>query len=89
MSRKALKFLQKLQKSDKKLAQNIAEHLMQLQDDAEGQESIGLVWFYPLRRIRVWKYRVIYRYDDTTIYVVLIRKRDDIYEHVKRFVERM
>ena len=43
MSRKALKFLQKLQKSDKKLAQNIAEHLMQLQDDAEGQESIGLV----------------------------------------------
>jgi len=35
---------------------------------------------YPFYRIRLGKYRVVYRYDEKILYVTIIEKRDKLYQ---------
>jgi mRNA interferase RelE/StbE len=35
---------------------------------------------YPFYRIRLGKYRIVYRYDEVILYVTIIEKRDKVYQ---------
>jgi mRNA interferase RelE/StbE len=39
-------------------------------------------------RVRVGKYRIIYRYDHDKLYIVLIAKREIVYEEFARLMSR-
>ena len=40
---------------------------------------------YPFYRVRVGNYRIVYRYDNKTLYVTIIEKRDKVYTLLRKF----
>jgi len=84
VSKSSEKFLKKLKKSDSKSAQNIAQHILELQQDSEPHNSIWLTGYYPLRRIRVGKYRIVYKTDNQNLDIELICTRADVYNFLDK-----
>ena len=78
-----------LQKWDPKNSLRVAKHIQALLTIPEPQGSIALQGYYPYLRLRVGKYRIIYKYDDTTLYIIWIGKREDIYDKVKKYLEKI
>ncbi len=77
------KFLEKLYKSDKNLAGQIADGLKLLRDDplcSSVKKLAGAKDFY---RLRIGKYRIIYRFDERSVYIILIAKREEVYEKLR------
>jgi len=82
----AEKFLKKLKKSDIKSAKQIIIKIVELQSNPKPTDSKDLVNYYPFRRIRIAKYRVVYRYDEKTVYVTIVEKRDTIYKQLNKLL---
>lgn len=80
LERQASRQLTSLQKQDKTLAKRIALKLKELQVNPINQDSKTLVNTKDLRRVRVGKYRIIYKFDEVNLYIILIEKRDQIYK---------
>lgn len=79
-SKKSEKFLEDLQKSDKKVGLKIIEEIDILQSNPLNNSVKKLVGFKDTYRIRVGRYRVIYKFDDKALYILLIAKRDEVYD---------
>jgi mRNA-degrading endonuclease RelE of RelBE toxin-antitoxin system len=75
----AAKSLKSLIKKTPKTAAQIAQKISELQKTPEPASSTGLVGYKPLRRVRVDKYRIVYRHDGKILKVLLIEKRDKVY----------
>lgn len=84
LSRQAQKFLKKLKVSDLKVAKNLIAKIKDLQNNPKLRTSTELVNYSPFRRIRVGKYRIIYKYNSITLYITLIKKRDSVYKEIKK-----
>lgn len=86
--KECVRILQKMQKWDKKLAGNISDHILDLENDPFPEQSVALQWYFPYRRIRVGKYRIIYICSDEEITIVYIWKREDVYEKMKKYISK-
>jgi mRNA interferase RelE/StbE len=86
-SKEAVKFLKKLNKSDKKLAKQIVSKIVELQANTKIASSIELINYSPFRRIRVGKYRIIYKYDEQYVYIVVINKREIVYKNLNKLFD--
>ena len=80
------KSLRKLAESDQRIARQIKIKLLTLLQ--EPQESLKMLGNLGYLRVRVGKYRIIYRFDDAMLYIVLIAKREIVYEEFARLMTR-
>lgn len=60
--------------------------ILDLLQNATPHDSAALIGHHPWRRIDVGEYRVIYWFDDDTVHVPLVGKRndDEIYKRLRR-----
>ena len=79
-SKASEKFLKNLQKKDHATAKQIALKITALTLEPMPQSSLAIVENSDFRRIRVGKFRVIYRFDDEVLFVTLVDKRDKVYK---------
>ena len=79
----ALKFLKNLQP---KQCKQVALTILGLSQNATPHDSRDFVGHAPWRRVDIDEYRIIYRFDDDTVYVPEVGKRndDEIYRWLKR-----
>ncbi|WKJ90931.1 type II toxin-antitoxin system RelE/ParE family toxin [Methylomonas montana] len=87
-TKSAEKSLRKLAESDQRIARQIKVKLLALLQEPQPQESLKMVGNPEYLRVRVGKYRIIYRFDDAKLYIVLIAKREIVYEEFARLMHR-
>jgi len=82
MDRDAAKYLQEL---DAKQYKQVASKILSLMGDATPNDYSQLKG-YAYSRVDSGEYRIVYRFDADTVYIVLIGKRngDEVYEKLKR-----
>jgi mRNA interferase RelE/StbE len=85
LSKQSAKFLSRLSKGQPKHAKQIAMKLVELVSNPRPHDCAELKG-YDYLRVDVGEYRIIYTFDDTTLFVDLIGKRndDEIYEILQR-----
>lgn len=78
----ARKFLQDLDAKRFKQIVNKVFDLMRDPSPADSQTLRG----YPYQRADVGEYRIVYRFDDETLWILLVGKRndDEVYKELKR-----
>lgn len=80
-SKKAQKQIDALIKDAPKIARNLWTKLLEIASWTISWEAlqgnVGAILKY-----RVWKYRIIYRLDDDTLYIEAITKRNDVYKRL-------
>ncbi len=78
-----LKYLKEL---PSKQSKQVALTILALTQNATPHDSVGLTGHTPWRRVEIGEYRGIYRFDDSTIYVPVVGKRNDseVYRHLPR-----
>lgn len=74
------RFLEKFQHSDKKICLKIIEKIDELRSDSLPISCKKLVGHKNLYRIRVDKYRIVYRFDDEVLSILYVAKRDEVYD---------
>jgi mRNA interferase RelE/StbE len=79
-TKSAERSLRKLATSDTRIAKTIKIKILELLKNPHPLDSLKMAGHPEYLRIRVGKYRVIYRYDDKFLYIVLIAKREIVYE---------
>jgi mRNA interferase RelE/StbE len=80
-SKQSIKILTRLRQSDSKLANRIKDTIEELQQEPISSDTKKLKG-YEYYRVRVGNYRIIYHFDDTTIFVTIINKRDVVYKNL-------
>lgn len=85
-TKSAERSLRKLAESDQRIAKQIKIKLLTLLQEPQPTESLKMVGNPDYLRVRVGKYRIIYRYDATLLYVALIAKREIVYEEFARLM---
>lgn len=80
---KALEFLKALQAKPFK---QVAMGILELTQNPQPHDSKVLKGYPGLFRKDSGEYRIVYRYDTTTVYIVLIGKRndDEVYKQLER-----
>jgi len=81
------KSLRKLAQSDSRIAKAIKAKLLSLLNDPQPPGSIKIAGHPEYLRIRSGKYRIIYRFDDNWLYVVLIEKREIVYDEFSQLMK--
>lgn len=83
MTRDAYKFLENLQQA--KQFRQVAIKAFALLNDPTPSDSAQLKG-YDYYRVDVGEYRIVYKFDDEAVYLVLIAKRndDEVYKALKR-----
>ena len=74
------KFLENLQHSDKKLGLQISNEIDFLLENPINSSIKKLSGHKGVYRSRVGKHRIIYRFDEKILYILLIESRDRVYE---------
>lgn len=82
-SARALKFLQKL---PEKHERQVAQKVVSLASDSRQQDVKALKGYSPLMRADVGEYRVIFYTNSSTLFIVLVGKRNDsdVYKKLNR-----
>lgn len=80
-SKQADKILEKLYKSNKKQAISIAKEVQNLALNPLPSDTKKLKG-YEYYRVRVGNYRIIYHFDENTLFVTIINKRDVVYKNL-------
>lgn len=83
-TKSAERSLHKLAASDQRVAKTIKVKLLALVHEPQPPDALKMVGNPEYFRVRVGKYRIIYRYDDYQLYVVLIAKREIVYDEFAR-----
>lgn len=87
-TKSAERSLRKLAESDQRVAKQIKIKLLALLQEPQPRESLKMVGNPEYLRFRVGKYRIIYRFDETILYIALIAKREIVYEEFARLMTR-
>ncbi len=82
LSKQAEKFLNQLNKKDKDSAKEVTKKILALCLEPKPQGSKILVGSSDFRRIRIAKFRVIYKFDKINLFITYIDKRDKIYKNL-------
>jgi mRNA interferase RelE/StbE len=80
-SKQAIRTLTELRKSGGKTSEQMRKELIKLEKNPMPSDVKKLKG-YELYRVRVGSYRVIYHFDETTIFVTIIDKRDVVYKNL-------
>ena len=82
---KALEFLRALQAKQFK---QVATGILELVQNPQPHDSKALKGYSGLLRKDSGEFRIVYRFDDATVYIMLIGKRndDEIYKQLERLV---
>jgi len=83
-TRQADKFLEKLIKRSPEIARLIAAQIVVLRENPTPINSKKIVG-YPCHRSRVGSFRIIYEFDDDTLYVTIVEKRDKVYQKLRKY----
>lgn len=81
-SKDAKKSLKKFKKSDLKLTKRIIKKIKELQSDPNPISALILVNYPPFKRVKVGKYRIIYKNDKFILNIAFVDKREDVYENL-------
>ena len=84
LEKRAAKLLTSLKTKDLSLAKRLVLKIKELQVNPLDHDTKSLKGSNIYRRARVGKYRMIYKYNDSTLSVILISKRDEIYKLLSR-----
>jgi len=84
LEKRAAKLLTSLKTKDLSLAKRLVIKIKELQVNPLDQDTKSLKGSNIYRRARVGKYRIIYKYDDIILSVILIAKREEIYKLLSR-----
>lgn len=87
-TKSAERSLRKLAESDQRIAKQVKIKLLVLLQEPQPLESLKMVGNPEYLRVRVGKYRIIYRFDETMLYIALIAKREIVYEEFARLMNR-
>lgn len=87
-TKSAEKSLRRLAQSDQRIAKTIKAKLLELLQEPRPLDSLKIVGYPEYLRIRTGKYRIIYRYDDERLYVVLIAKREIVYAEFSNLMSK-
>lgn len=82
-SKQASQFLINLNISNKKIAEQIKYKIDSLRENPLSVDHKKIVGFKDYYRIHVGKYRICYRFDAETLYILIIETRDKIYQTIK------
>ena len=82
LEKKVAKFLTFLKTKDLLVAKRLVIKIKELQYEPSGGDTKALTNTNNYRRARVGKYRIVYKYDDEKLYIILIGKRDEIYKQL-------
>ena len=82
-SQYARKFIKKNQTSNSGLIRKLGLAIKELTTNPLPQGCKKLTG-YPFYRIRISDYRIVYRFDDKILYVILIEKRDKVYNSLNK-----
>ncbi len=88
LTKSAEKSLRRLAQSDQRIAKAIKAKLLNLLHEPRPLDSLKIAGYPEYLRIRSGKYRIIYRYDDELLYVVLIAKREIVYEEFSHLMTK-
>ena len=80
LTKQAKKKLQAIQKSAPKVAKKISEQILHLKEDDNVLLFESLQGYSEFKKIRFSKYRIIYTFDETTVTVAIVDKRETVYE---------
>jgi len=80
LSKQAFKKLKIIKKSDYKYAKLIKDKLILIKN--KKVRLVQLKWYKWLYKERVWKYRIIFKYDINVVYIVILERRDLVYSLV-------
>lgn len=88
--RRADKVLGKLARSQPDEAEAIERQLDDLADNPRPPGAVQLTGYPGVLRVRVGDYRICYQIEETrvVVLVVVIGRRDEVYEQVKRYLGR-
>ena len=78
LTKQAFKRLKLLAKNDIKTAKKLKEVILQLREDLINGES--LQGYSKFKKIRVGKFRLIYTFQEETILIAIIEKRETVYQ---------
>lgn len=78
LTKQAFKVLKLLSKNDPKTAKKIKGIINDLRNDAVSGES--LQGYREFKKIRTGKYRLIYSYQEETLLITIIEKRETVYQ---------
>ena len=78
---KAIKQLEKIEKSDRKIAQRIIGKIEEYSENIKGSYDIKTLKgrFGDRKRLRVSDYRVIFKIEESTMIISTIKHRQDVY----------
>jgi addiction module RelE/StbE family toxin len=82
-TRQSKKSLDKLIKNAPEVARMLATQIEMLRDDPTPRNSTKITG-YSCHRVRVGSYRIIYEFDDKTLLVTVVEKRDKVYQKLRR-----
>ena len=80
-TRQSVKSLDKHIKSAPEIAKLLAAQIEKLRDDPTPRNSAKIIG-YPCAR--VGSYPIIYEFDDDTLFVTIVEKRDKVYQKLKQ-----
>lgn len=78
LTKQAFKRLKVLAKNDIKTAKKLKEVILQLREDLINGES--LQGYSKFKKIRVGKFRLIYTFQEETLLIAIIEKRETVYQ---------
>ena len=87
LEKKAAKTLSSLKSKDLSLAKRIVIKIKELQVNPLDPDSKSLKGSNIYRRARVGKYRIIYKYSDSTVFIILVAKRGEVYKLLVRGIK--
>ncbi len=82
-TRRSEKSLDKLIKRAPEIARVLAAQIEKLRIDPVPRNSTRIVG-YSCYRARVGSYRIIYEFDDDTLLVTIVEKREKVYQKLRR-----
>ena len=83
LTRQSGESLDKLIKRAPEIAKMLAAQIEELREDPMPRNSTRIVG-YPCYRARVGSYRIIYEFDDDTLLVTIVEKRDKVYQKLRK-----
>jgi addiction module RelE/StbE family toxin len=86
-TKQAGKKLKQINKSTPQVAKAIKNLLLSLAEDVKQVRGETLQGYSDFKKFRVGKYRVIYTYNETTVTVAILDKREIVYQSFEKLMK--
>ena len=87
LTKQAGKKLKLINKSTPKIAKLIKKSLLLLAEDVELIRGEPLQGYIKFKKFRVGKYRIIYTYNEDTVTVAILEKREIVYQTFEHLIK--